>query len=88
MGKDKELGKELEKEFQGQKVIVYPGPKKELKAVISILISLSLIYGLGVLSTKRLASGYTVFAYSSSNWYGIIFLIVPLILCFYWLRKR
>jgi len=88
MEKKKELIEELKKEFQGQKVIVYPGPKHRLKVVMTVLLSLCFIFGISMLSTKRLATGHTVFAYNPSNWYGIILIFIPLVLCLYWLRKR
>ena len=88
MGEKKESIEELRKEFEGQKVIVYPGPKKSLRVVVMVLLSLCFIFGLGMLSTKKLTTGYTVFAYDPSNWYGIILLFIPLVLSLYWLKKR
>jgi len=87
MGKKKELIEELKKEFTGQKVIVYPGPKQSVKAIMTVLLTLSVIFGLGMLSTRRLPTGHAVFGYSQSNWYGIILLLIPLILVLYWMKK-
>lgn len=88
MGEKKELIEELRKEFKGQKVIVYPGPKHPFKVAMTVLLSLCFIFGLGMLSTKRLVTGHTVFAYDPSNWYGIILIFIPLVLSLYWLKKR
>ncbi len=89
MMKDKkDLIEDLKKEFLGQKVIVHPGPKKQFKTAITVILSLCFIFGIGILSTKRLMTGYIVFRYNSTNWPGIILLLIPLILCFYWLKKR
>jgi len=88
MEKKKELIEELKKEFKGQKVIVYPGPKRQLRVMMTILITLCFIFGLGMVTTRRLPTGHAVFAYNPTNWYGIILLLIPLILVLYWLRKR
>ena len=88
MGEKKNLIEELRKEFKGQKVILYPGPKQPFKTIISVVLVLCCIFGLGMLSTKRLPTGHAVFAYNPTNWYGIILLLVPVILVLYWLRKR
>jgi len=87
MGK-KEFIEELKKEFKGQKIIVYPGPKQQLKMVISVVLILCLIFGIGSLGTKRLTTGHTVFAYNPVNWPAVILLLIPVILALYWLRKR
>jgi len=84
----KGLIEELKKEFKHQKVIVYSGPKQPLRAVLTIILTLSVIFGLGMISTKRLPTGHTVFGYSQSNWWGIILLLIPLILVLYWFRKQ
>ena len=88
MEKKKELIKELRKEFKGQKVIVYPGPKQPFKAITTVVLTLCFIFGVGILSTRRLPTGYAVLGYSQSNWYGIVLLLIPLVLVLYWLRKQ
>ena len=88
MKEKKELTEELKKEFKHQKVIVYPGPKQPFRAVITVLLTLCFIFGVGMLSTRRLPTGHAVFGYSQSNWYGIILLLIPLVLVLYWLGKR
>jgi len=88
MGEKKELIEELKKEFKHQKVIVYPGPKQQLKAVMTVILTLCFIFGIGMLSTRRLPTGHAVFGYGQSNWYGIILLFIPLVLSLYWLIKR
>jgi hypothetical protein len=86
--KKEELVEELRKEFEGQRVIIYPGPKKPSRAVMTVLLTLCFIFGVGMLSTRRLPTGHVVLGYSQSNWYGIILLLIPLILFLYWLGKR
>ena len=88
MENKKELIEELKKEFKHQKVIVYPGPGEPFKIAITVVLTLFVIFGVGLLSTKKLVTGYTVFGYSQSNWYGIILLFIPLILSLYWLKKQ
>ena len=88
MEEKKELTKELKKEFKHQKVIVYPGPKQQLKAVMTVILTLSLIFGISLLGTKKLTTGYTVFAYNSANWPAVVLLLIPLLLVLYWLSKR
>jgi len=88
MEEKKDLIEELKKEFKDQKVIVYPGPKQPFRAVMMVILTLSFIFGIGMLSTRRLPTGYAVFGYSQSNWYGIILLLIPLVLVLYWLGKR
>jgi nitrate reductase gamma subunit len=87
MGEKKDLIETLKKEFIGQKVIVYPGPKQQFKLAMTVILSLCFIFGIGMLSTKRLVTGQTVLAYNQTNWLGIILLLIPLILGLYWLRK-
>ena len=84
----KELIEELKKEFKGQKVIVYPGPKQPFKTAMTVLLTLCFIFGIGMLSTRKLPTGHVVFGYNQSNWYGILLLFIPLVLALYWLRKR
>jgi hypothetical protein len=88
MGEKKELIESLKKEFFGQKIIVYPGPKQQFKLAMTVVLSLCFIFGLGMLSTKRFATGQTVLAYNPTNWSGIILILIPLIIGLYWLRKR
>lgn len=88
MKENKKLIKELKKEFKYQKVIVYPGPKRQFKAVMGIFISLCFIFGLGMLSTRRPTTSYTILAYDTINWSGIILMLIPLVLVLYWFRKR
>jgi len=88
MEEKKDLIKELKKEFKGQRVIVYPGPKKPSRAVMTVILTLCLLFGMGMLSTRRLPTGQVVLGYSQSNWYGIILLLIPAILVLYWFRKR
>ncbi len=88
MGKKEELIEELKKEFKHQKVIVYPGPKQPLKAAMTVLLTLCFIFGVGMLSTRRLPTGHAVLGYNQSNWYGIILLLIPLVLVLYWFRKQ
>lgn len=88
MEKKNELIEELKKEFKGQRVVVYPGPKQPFKLAISVILTLCLIFGIGLLGTKRLVTGHTVFAYNSANWPAVILLLIPLILVLYWLKNR
>ncbi len=88
MEKKNELIEELKKEFKGQKVVVYPGPKQPFKLAITVILTLCLIFGFGSLGTKRLTTGHTVFAYNSFNWPAVVLLLIPLILALYWLKKR
>jgi TM2 domain-containing membrane protein YozV len=88
MKNKKDLIETLKKEFLGQKVIVYPGPKQQFKIALTVILSLCFIFGIGMLSTRRLLTGHTIFAYNSTNWPGIVLLIIPLILGLYWLKKR
>ena len=84
----KELIEELKKELPEQKVIVHSGPKKQLKIVMTVLLSLCLIFGIGMLSTIRLKTGYAIFAYNYNNWPAAVLILIPLILGIYWSRKR
>ncbi len=88
MGEKKELIEVLKKEFAEQKVIVYPGPKKQFKLLMTVFLSLCFIFGAGMLSTRRLMTGHTIFAYNPTNWSGVILILIPLILGLYWLKKR
>jgi len=61
MEEKKQLVEELKKELKGQKVIVYPGPKQQFKVVMTVLLSLCFMFGIGMLSTRRLPTGHAVF---------------------------
>ena len=67
---------------------VRSGTKQLSKAAISVILILCLIFGIGSLFTKRLATGHAVFAYNSANWPAVILLLIPLILVLFWLKKR
>ena len=88
MGDKEDLIEELKKEFKGQKLIIYPGPKKKAKAWAMIIVVLSLMFGLSMLTTRRLPTGHSVFAYNPTNWPAIILLIIPLMLVVYWWVKQ
>lgn len=91
MEKNGELIEKLKREFLGQKVIVYPGPKTSFKVTVTILLFLSFTFGLIFLTPKPMPTGYMVSGASTKvttrNWLGLPLVAIPIILALFWLKK-
>jgi hypothetical protein len=79
--------KSREEEMFYWKIKRYSGPKTPFKVGVSIVLFVCFMSGFMMLASRPMPTGYAVSEVSEKSWLGLTFLLIPLILALYWLKR-